>query len=93
MKILKKNDELILKRVEEYNKNTIPTSSTQRKNIFKIQEEMKKNEDKDTKKRYSYINSQNANNNKEIKDKKIKRNKKIKNIKYEIKIYKWKIIT
>ena len=61
---------------EENNKNTIPISSTQRKNIFKIQEEMKKNEDKDTKKRYSYINSQNANNNKEIKDKKINGEKK-----------------
>ena len=55
---------------EENNKNTIPTSSTQRKNIFTIQEEMKKNEDKNTKKIYSYINSQNANNNKEIKEKK-----------------------
>ena len=46
---------------EENNKNTIPTSSTQRKNIFTIQEEMKKNADKNTKKIYSYINSQNAN--------------------------------
>ena len=38
---------------------------------------MKKNEDKDTKKIYSYINSKNANNNKEIKDKKINGEKKI----------------
>ena len=37
---------------------------------------MKKNEDKNTKKIYSYINSQNANNNKEIKDKKINGEKK-----------------
>ena len=71
--ILRNNNEIS----EENNKNTIPTSSTQRKNIFIIQEEMKKNEDKDTKKIYSYINSKNANNNKEIKDKKINGEKKI----------------